>query len=159
MNLRTFRNALLLLLAGLLLGGCESFESVRENFRDRVTGVPPKTHVVAGEAATVFQAARAVMERSGYAFSGGGAAQGRLEGLTRIDRGGEFGASRQRSISIHLVPAEPGKIEVQVLITEIVEEASGHGGGATDQRELRDSAEYGSFFADLEHELQLPAAK
>jgi hypothetical protein len=154
MNLRALSLFVLLAAVGGLLGGCESIESVRDTVKDRVSGVPPKTRVVEGESRQIYEAARLAMERQGFHFAGGGPAQGRLEGLTRIDGGREFGSSRQRSISIHLEPLDGGRTEVQVLLTEIVDEGSERAAGGPTETPLRESSGYDTFFAELERQLQ-----
>ena len=154
MNLKTLRSFILLAAAWGFLSGCDSLESVRDTVKDRVAGVPPKVRVVDGESRGTYEAARLAMEKLGYRFAGGGPAQGRLEGLTRIDGGRDFGSSRQRSITIHLEPLDGGKIEVQVLLTEIVDEGSERAAGGPTETPLRESSGYDIFFAELERQLQ-----
>ena len=154
MNLKTLRSLILLAAVWGFLGGCTSLESMRDTVKDRVAGVPPKVRVVEGESRQSYEAARLAMEKLGYRFASGGPAQGRLEGFTRIDGGRDFGSSRQRSISIHLEPLDGGKIEVQVLLTEIAEEDSNRAAGAPVETPLRESASYDTFFAALERQLQ-----
>jgi hypothetical protein len=159
MNLKTLQSLILLAAVGGFLGGCTSLESMRDTVRDRVAGVPPKVRVIDGESHQSYEAARRAMEKQGYRFASGGPAQGRLEGLTRIDGGRDFGSSRQRSISIHLEPLDGGKIEVQVLLTEIAEEDSNRAAGAPVETPLRESAGYDAFFAELERQLQSSISK
>ncbi len=129
----------------VLLAGCTQFESVKERF----TPATPQVRVVKGGQRQVYDAARLAMEKLGYRVTGGGPAQGRLEGLSEISRGGSFGAAQQWSIAIRLEPAEAGSVEVQVLIRQTVErEGEGQSGTATDQA-LRDPAAYESFFQRL----------
>jgi hypothetical protein len=154
MNPKTLRSLILLAAVGGFLGGCASLESMRDTVKDRVAGVPPKVRVVEGESRQSYEAARLAMEKLGYRFASGGPAQGRLEGFTRIDGGHDFGSSRQRSISIHLEPVDGGKIEVQVLLTEIIEEGSDRAAGAPVETPLRESSGYDAFFLELERQLQ-----
>jgi hypothetical protein len=159
MNLKTTRSFILLAAVGGFLGGCTSIESMRDTVRDRVVGVPPKIRVIEGESRQSYEAARLAMEKLGYHFASGGPAQGRLEGLTQIGGGRDFGSSRQRSISIHLEPLDGGRIEVQVLLTEIVEEDSDRVSGAPVATPLRESAGYDTYFAELERQLQTSKGK
>ncbi len=131
-----------LALATALLAGCSQFESVK----DRFTPTPPQSRVVRGEPRQVFDAARTAMERSGYHYTGGGPAQGRLEGQTEIAQGGSFGAAQQRFIEIRLQPAEAGSIEVQVLIRQTMEREGDRSTGTATEQALRDPAAYESFF-------------
>ena len=134
-----------LVFAAVLLAGCTQIESVK----DRFTPAQPQSRVVQGEARVVYDAARQTMEKMGYRLTGGGPAQGSLEGVTDIARGGSFGAAQQRSIEIRLEPAEAGATEIRVLIRETVErEGEGLSGTATDQA-LRDPAAYERFFQIL----------
>jgi hypothetical protein len=94
------------------------------------------------------------MERLGYAFVGGGPAQGRLEGLSRIATGDSFGAARQRSISIHLQPLEGGSVEVQVLLKETVERDADRSSGTATELSVREPAAYEDFFDRLEQLLK-----
>jgi hypothetical protein len=146
-----------LLLAAIwgLLAGCASIDSVK----DRFAGVPPKTRLVQGEPRQVYDAARLAMEKLGCEFVGGGPAQGRLEGLSRIGGGDSFGSARQRSISIHLQPLDGGSVEVQVLLKETIEDNFDRLNNPAVETTLRDSASYDAFFAELERLLQAQKGK
>ena len=159
MNLKALQLLVLLIVVGGLLGGCESIESVRDTVKDRVAGVPPKVRAVEGEPRQVYEAARLAMEKQGFRFMSGGPAQGRLEGLTRIDGGREFGSSRQRSISVHMEPLDGGRTEVQVLLTEIVDEGSERSVGGPAETPLRESPGYDTFFAEMERQMQSSKGK
>ena len=135
-------------------GGCASIESVRSTMRDRIAGVPPKIRNVEGDPRMVYEAARLTMEKLGYQQVSGGPAQGRLEGLSRIGGGDDFRSSRQRSISIHLLPREGGNVEVQVLLQEIIEDNFNKLANPATETPLRDSAGYDAFFEELERQLQ-----
>jgi hypothetical protein len=158
MRLIGFRSSILLLAAVCsILCGCESMESVGSTVKDRFSGVPPKVRTVDGNPRQVYEAARQAMEGLGYEFTSGGPAQGRLEGLSRIGEGDNFRSSRQRSISIHLQDMDGGKVEVQVQMTEIVEEDSNRSTKPATETSLRDSPAFDIFFSELER--CLPAAK
>ncbi len=139
-----------LVLAAAVLGGCSQFESVR----DRFSPPAPQVRVIQGEPRQVYDAARQAMERTGYQFTGGGPAQGRLDGLSAISRGGSFGAAQQRSIEIQLAPAETGSVEVKVLIKETIEREGDRSSGTATEQALRDPAAYDSFFALLQQLLK-----
>ena len=131
-----------LVFAAAVLAGCTQFESVK----DRFTPAQPQSRVVQGGPQQVFDAARVAMQRMGYQLTGGGAAQGRLEGFTEIARGGSFGAAQQRSIEIRLHPAEAGSVEVRVLIKETLEREGDSASGTATEQALRDPAAYERFF-------------
>jgi hypothetical protein len=165
-NIRVFRMtlkniALFILLAASLgfLAGCESFDSVRESVGGRFSPAAPVTRTFAGTSRDVYQAARLAMIALGYEFVRGGAAQGRLEGVSPIGSPGEFGSSRQREISIQLQPMEGGTVEVAVELKEAVEERFDKFSNAATETPLRDPAAYDSFFGELERRLPAQAAK
>ena len=140
---------LLVLLAGFG-GGCGSIDSVRSSVKDRVAGVPPRVRMVTGELRQVYDATRLSMEKLGYRVTGGGFAQGRLEGLSRIEGNGGFGSSRQRSISVHLEALDGGRVEIQVKMTEIIEEDSDRSAMSATETPVRDSVAYDAFFDEIE---------
>lgn len=144
----------LLVVAWGLGGGCASIESVRSTVKDRIAGMPPKIRNVEGAPRKVYEAARLTMEKLGYQQVSGGPAQGRLEGLSRIGGGDDFRSSRQRSISIRLLPREGENVEVQVLLLEIIEDNFNKLDNPATETPLRDSAGYDAFFEELERQLQ-----
>ena len=150
---------LLLLLVCGFFGGCESVDSVGTTVRDRLGGLPPTVRTVDGNSRQVYVAARRAMESLGYRFTGGGPAKGRLEGLSRISEDNDFRSSRQRSISIQLEGADSGKVDVQVRITEIVEDNSNRAAMPATEAPLHDSAAYDVFFEELERCLAAAGAK
>jgi len=150
MSAPVFPGCIVLAVAGIVLAGCTQFESVK----DRFTPAPPQSRVVRGEPRQVYDAARLAMEKIGYQFANGGPAQGRLEGISAIARGGSFGAAEQRSITISLRPAEAGQVEVRVLIKETIERDSDRSTAMATEESLRDPAPYERFFGLLEQLLK-----
>jgi hypothetical protein len=153
MKTTSFRGYWILLAVLIGLGGgCTSMDSVGSKMKDRMVTVPPRVRVVSGEMKQVYQAARQAMEHFNYHFTGGGLAQGRLEGLSRIDGGG-FDSSMQRSVSIYLEALDGGRVEIQLKLTEIVEEDSSRSARAATETPVRDPAAYDAFFEDVERRL------
>lgn len=160
MRLIAFRSSIVLLAAVLgLFSGCDSMESMRSSVKDRIGGVPPKVRTFEGNQRQLYDAARKAMETLGYQLSSGGPAQGRLEGLSRIGGGDDFRSSRQRSISIRLQELDGGRVEVQVQLTEILEESSNRSAMPATETPLRDPAAYDVFFEELERSLPTAKAK
>jgi hypothetical protein len=159
MTNKPMRTLVLLAAAWSLVAGCASVESVRSTVQDRFTGAPPKIRLVEGDARQVYEAARLTMEKLGYQLTSGGPAQGRLEGLSRIGGGDDFKSSRQRSVSVHLQPREGGSVEVQVRLSEIVEDSFNRLANPATETPLRDSPGYDAFFEELERQLQSRTGK
>ena len=134
-------------------------ESMRTTVTDHIAGAPPRTKVVGGDLHQVYDAARQAMKKLGYEFTTGGPAQRRLEGHTRIGGGDDFRSSRQRAVVVHLEELEGGRVEVQVQMTEIVEENFSRGGMPATETPLRNPAAYDAFFDEIERLLgsQAPA--
>lgn len=153
--------ALHILLAASLgfLAGCESFDSMRESVKDRFAPVVPVTRVFTGTPREVYEAARIAMVALGYEVVRGGAAQGRLEGVSRIGSAGEFGSSRQREISIRLQSMEGGKVEIAVELKEAVEESFNKLSSSATETPVRDPASFEAFFGELARRLPGPAPK
>ena len=122
--------------------------------QERIVGAPPKLRIVDGEPRQVYEAARLAMDRLGYQVTDGGPAQGRLEGLSRIGGGNDFKSSRQRAITVHLQPQDGGTVEVQVRLSEIVEDSFNRLANSATETPLRDSAGYDAFFEELARQLQ-----
>jgi len=157
MNTLSLRHCWIFVAALLALVGCESMESVRSTVKDRISGVPPRIRTVNGDQRQVYAAARHAMEKLGFRFTGGGPAQGRLEGLTRIEGDDNFRSSRQRGIAVRLVPQEGGRVDIQLQMTEIIEEASNRSAMPATETPLRDPGAYEVFFNEVERQL-MPAA-
>lgn len=149
---------LLAVLLGLC-GGCSSMESVRSTMRDRIAGVPPKVRTVNGDLRQVYEAAHQTMDKLGYQFTGGGPAQKRLEGHSRIYESDDFKTCRQRAVLVRLEDLEGGRVEVQVQMTEIIAEDTDRSARPATETPLRDSTAYDAFFDELERRLQAPGSK
>jgi hypothetical protein len=160
MNTTPFRQSWILfaVLFGLC-AGCDSVDSVRTTMQDRISAVAPKARTVSGDKHQVFEAARRAMEKCGYQFTGGGAAQGRLDGLTRIEGGDDLRSSRQRAISIDMDDLDGGRVDVHVKIKDIVEGDFGRSAMPATETPVRDPAVYDAFFDEIEHQLKTPAAE
>jgi hypothetical protein len=145
------------ILLAVLVGlgaGCKSIDSVGSSVKERFGGMPPRVRTVNGDEHKVYDAVRQVMEKFGYRVTGGGPAQGRLEGLTRIEGDDSFGSSRQRGIAIRLAGLEGDRVELQVRMTEIVEEGGSRSAQSATETPLRDPAAYEAFFKEVERRLE-----
>jgi hypothetical protein len=159
MNTRNPRVFVLVAAIAACLPGCESIHSMRESVRERIVGVPPHVRVVQGDEKQVFTAARLAMARLGYEMVRGGPAQGELEGLTRVGAADDFHSSRQREITINLLPGEAGAVEVRVWVKEIVENDFGRASNPASEMPVRDASAYDAFFEQLQVQLQGLAGK
>jgi hypothetical protein len=81
---------------------------------------------------------------------------GELEALGAISAGDEPGSSRQISMKVHLTPAAESGTDVEVSLTETIEEASASEKGLATETPLRDTPLYEVFFRNLQTALSAP---
>jgi len=134
------------------LTGCESLP-------DRFAAVPPQVLTVNGTVEQVYQAAQKTFKRLDFKVTH--AAMGRVEAASAIKSSVTFGDARQIVARVRLRQGEPGKIDVELGITEEV--TSGSMGG-TRQQALREHSFFPTYFALLQQVLKemtegLPAEK
>lgn len=155
MNTTFFRRYLISLAVLLAIcGGCTSMDSMRATVKEHISSAPPMARTVSGDSHQVYAAARKAMEKFGYRFTDGGPAQGRLEGLSRIEGDDNLRSSRQRSISIHLEELEGGRVEIQVQIKEIIEEEFSRSAMPATETSVRDPSVYDAIFDEIERRLK-----
>lgn len=139
---------LAMLSLSFLFGGCDS---VSERISQRFEVVPPKNRSYHADGKVVFDAAQLAVRRIDFQLSRTAAAQGIVEGISRIQGGDSFSDARQHTIEVRLRSAEAGTTQVDVLIKE--QQESTDFKGATNIA-LRDHGLYDSFFAALEQALR-----
>lgn len=142
------------LAAGLLLGlslalaGCESLSdaamSVRDKFETRNEG---RTKVYATSAREAYEAVRVAADQMGYRILRAGAAQGHVEAVSSLGQGETHRSSRQVSMKVRISQTEvSGGTEVNVRLTEIIEDDSSNRAGQATETPLRDTPQYEVFF-------------
>jgi hypothetical protein len=143
------------LLGAALLAGCESGlpDDVRSALGPRER---PRTRTYPADQRAVYEAAKAAAGAMEFRFVRGGPAQGELEALGAISPGDEPGSSRQISMKVHLTPAAESGTDVEVSLTETIEEASASEKGLATETPLRDTPLYEVFFRNLQTALSAP---
>lgn len=134
----------LLVLAGVLLAGCES---ISERVRERFTPVPPRTRTFAADRDAVSTAVQAALRRMDFVLTSGSAGSARFEAASRAHPSAAFGDTRQIVAEAELRQAGPGQTEVALLLTEELESYTG--GSRSSGRPLREHPLYESFFATV----------
>lgn len=134
---------LLVVLAVLTLGGCES---LRTGVREKLNGPTYTVRVFTGEGRAIFDAARTAAEQLGFRITRAGAAQGVIDGLSGLASDDRLRGSRQRTIKVRLTSVTGGGTEVAVLFTEIVEDDFNKGAGQGTETSLRNHPLYEAFF-------------
>lgn len=139
--MKLIRTRLFVLMAALLLTGCESVT-------DRFSTVPPRVQVFNGDPTAVSAAAAQAFRRLDFLVSRAKSAD--IEAVSRIHTSVAFADSRQLTVRLHLNDAGPGKTEVELLLTEQVQSQSM---GGTRQQVMREHGFFQLYFATLQQVL------
>jgi hypothetical protein len=152
--MKTF--AVISVLFGLALAGCESVGNVTANVRERIAArSAPHTRVFAAPPRATYAAVRAAIDALGYRFLRGGPAQGELDAVSGLSTDNSLRNTRQITIKVRLV-AVPEGTEARVTLTEAIEESSTSGAVHGAEGPLRDSPLYEIFFHQVEQALAAP---
>jgi len=150
---------LAVLCAATLFAGCDSGAS------DELHSVlgpreAPRTRTFQADQKATYEAVKAAVDSMGYRFVRGGPAEGELEALSGISEGDDPGSSHQISMKVHLTPAAEAGTDVEVSLTEMIEDqpSSAIPAMAT-QTPLRDTPLYEVFFRAVQTALNGPPAK
>ena len=134
----------------LTLAGCETARNeVAVSVREKFTGPTYVRRSYAADTRTVFESARASVERLGFRITRAGVAQGVIEGVSRLATDDDLRGSRQHTVKIQLVTTLDGGTEVAVLFTEVIEANADRGVGQGIESPLRNHPLYESFFVGL----------
>ena len=133
----------------LALAGCGSVGSdFTTNVREKFDGPTYRTKVFAADERVVYDAARQAVDKLGFRFVSGGAAQGRIQALSGLTASDSLQGARQLSMTVKLGPVAAGT-EVAVLITEQVEDDFNKGAGQATETTLRESPLYEVFYREI----------
>lgn len=151
-------NASSFLVLGILalLSGCAAISDASLAVRERVASRDEsRVRTYAGDVRDTYEAVRTATQQMGYRVIRGGAAQGMLEAVSRINRV-EGTGSRQLGLKARLEPNPEGGTQVVVRITEIIEADPSNRPGQATETPLRDTPQYEVFFRAVEQALMAP---
>jgi hypothetical protein len=134
-------SSFILVMAALLLAGCESME-------DRFSAVPPKVQVFNGDQSAVSVAAVQAFKRLDFQMTHSKGVD--LEAVSRIHTSVAFADSRQLTAKVHVSDVGPGKSEVELSLTE---QFQSERVGGTSQQTLRENSFFQLYFATLQQVL------
>jgi hypothetical protein len=137
----------ILLLAALAVAGCDS---VSERVQERFGAVAPKTRDYAGGEGALRAAVVLTFKRLDFTVNRTSDNVGEIEASSGIRHSDALGDSRQLIAKVRLHEFGPGQTEVEMVLSEQVEDASPGGRG---EQTLREHGFYGSFFDTLQHVL------
>lgn len=133
--------SLLYLAIALLLTGCESMP-------ERFTAAPPQVLTVDGTVEQVYQAAQKAFKRLDFTLTR--STMGRVEAASSINSSVTFGDSRQIVARVRITQGEPGKVDVELALTE---EVTSKSMGGSRQQSLREHSFFQTYFAVLQQVL------
>jgi hypothetical protein len=111
--------------------------------------VPPQVQLVEGNKEQVYAAARQAFKRLDFNVTR--SSLGQLEAASAIHSSETFGDSRQLVAKLSIREADPGKSEVELLLTE---EVTSQSMGGSRRQPLRENGFFGLYFAMLQQVLQ-----
>ncbi len=145
---------LLLLAFAFAPAGCENPPAtMREGLG---FDVPVHVRVFPADQKATYAAARAALGQMGYRFVRGGPAQGVLEALSNVSNGESMTSTQQFTLKATFEPAAGGGTEVNVKMTEIIEDDAEHQLGRATESPLIDTPLYEVFFRVIQQELSAP---
>lgn len=128
-------------LASVLITSCRSnVTNLQQKFR-------PTYHAITVEAdhRTAYDAARSALTQMGYRITASGAAQGKIEAISNIDHSGLQSTARQFTASVRFNVAPANNTAIQILFTEIQEDAFNSRDSMGTKQPLASSPLYGVF--------------
>jgi hypothetical protein len=146
---------LFLAIAGVCaLAGCEGVpDTMREGLG---LEVPPHVRVFPATQKATYTAAKAALGSMGYRFVKGGPAQGLLEAISDVSAGESMTSAHQFKLKATFEPAAEGGTEVNVKMTEVIEDDTEHQLGRATESPLTDTPLYEVFFRGIQQELAAP---
>jgi hypothetical protein len=141
--------------AGALLAGCGS--GVSDEFHS-VLGPrqAPKSRTYQASQKATYEAVKAAADAMGYRFVRGGPAEGQFYALSAISEGEDPGSSHQIAMRVSLSPAAESGTEVEISLTEMIEEPSPNQPAMATETPLRDTPLYEVFFRSVQTALTGP---
>ena len=151
--MKTLSAFLLSVVMVFTLAGCGSVGSdFTSNVREKFDGPSYHTKTVLADPRSVFDAAKQSLDKVGFRFVSGGAAQGRIQALSDLTSSDSLKGTRQLSMTVKLSPVAAGTA-VAVLITEQIEDDFNKGAGQATETTLRESPLYEAFYRSIEQAL------
>jgi hypothetical protein len=142
-----------LMLVALMLAGCESMPGKGGG---RPGPPPDRARIFQGDPRAVYDAAKVALGQMDFKVTGGGPAQGRIEGVSKLSTGDSLRSTRQISISVRILEVAGGSCEVSVVLKEVIEADTYERQGFATESPLRDTPYYDVFFNNLGQALTTP---
>jgi hypothetical protein len=149
---------LALALGAALLAGCDSTDFSQDVKTALGPREKPRSRVFQADERPTYAAVKTAAEEMGYRVVHGGPAEEELEALSPITEGEQPGDSRQISMKVTLSPAAESGTNVEIALTEVIEDRIPNIPGVATQSPLTDTPLYEVFFRNVQQALAAPGA-
>lgn len=141
------------LAAVMVLAGCETADL---GLRERFQPSPAVTDNLSASPEAVFAATLDFLPTMGFKVTRSRVGAGIIEGISRVQVAGDMRGARQTTVKIALNPTLEGETQIQVWMTEVIEDDYDKGPGLGTQTPLRDSALCKALVHGISRQLGLP---
>ena len=147
-----WRIPILTVLSALLfvVAGCES---IGDRLKSRFTPEPPRVRQFTGDYDQIFEVTKLVLSEMGFRSIRGRAGSKKLTGVSRVNVNDAMSGASQVTVKILFVETMPDETELQVWMTEVVEDEFSQSGGYGTQRPLQGELLYNLLFRGMEQVL------
>lgn len=136
-----------LLAVMLLLGGCES---IGDRLQAKFTPESPRVKLFTADLEPVFDATKIALSEMGFRSIRGRASSRKLTAVSRVNANDALSGASQISVKVEFIETMPGETEMQVWMTEVVEDQFMQSGGYGTQMPLRGDLLYNMLFRGVE---------
>jgi len=145
MNNRITVFALLAVMIGLT--GCES---LGERLRAKFTSEPPRVKLLTVGYEQTFETTKLVLSEMGFRSIRGRVSSRKLTGVSRVNANDELSGASQIFVRVEFIDTVPGETEMQVWMTELVEDEFTQSGGYGTQMPIQGDLLYNMLFRSVE---------
>jgi len=129
------------------LSGCET---IGERLQARFTPEPPRVKLFTSNYEQVFAATKQMLAEMGFRSIRGRASSRKLTGVSRVNANDALSGASQISLKVEFIETMPGETEMQVWMTEVVEDQYTQSGGYATQMPVRGDLLYNMLFRGVE---------
>jgi hypothetical protein len=129
------------------LNGCES---IGERLQARFTPEPPRVKLFTSDYEQVLTVTKQVLSEMGFRSIRGRASSRKLSGVSRVNANDALSGASQISVKVEFIETMPGETEMQVWMTEVVEDQFTQSGGYATQMPIRGDLLYNMLFRGVE---------
>jgi len=135
---------------GVLMLAMVGCDSIGDRLQAKFTPQPPRIKVVPADYAEVFAVTKRVLSEMGFRSIRGREGAMKLTGVSRVNSNDAMSGASQITVKVVFTEAIPGETELQVWMTEVVEDQFTQSGGYGTQMPLQGELLYNMLFRGVE---------